>query len=630
MVKSFLPNILLVEDNESDLKSLQLTLANIEANLIHSRCAKEALEKVKGIELALAILNIELPVTSSYDLATKINSERQNNKAPIIFLSDKEFDDKEEKKCYSYGAVDCISKPFSPSILESKVKAFINLQKKGFQEESKLLDLSIKDLTLSKQKLKDANAELSHVQQFNQALLNSIPGIFYLYTLPKLELVQWNKRHETIFGFEPKELQNRSILDWKIKSKNSFKRRVISKLSEDKQVTLEAELQSKDGIYIPFLLTALKFKTGNQEYLMGVGTDISESKKIEQALTHNELVLTRAQKIAHVGSWEYDYSSCKLSISDETYLLLGLQPQNITPTLELFFDMVHPEDLGILKSKIESVKKTKIPLSIDLRIILSDGQERIIHKQAEITFDADGNPVKWLGTLHDITKRKQIEAELSKSLEQLHQLSKHIENARENERLNLARELHDDLGQALTAVKIDLQIIKKHSTEDIVQDKLEDAKQLIGSTIKTVQRITSQLRPEILEDLGLEAAIDWYANEFSQRYGIEIFLDIENNIPVSNEDALPIFRIMQESLTNIARHAKATHIEISLCTQGKNILFTISDNGKGISANEINSKKSFGIMSMKERTAFIGGTFDISPGAQFGSEISICLPIKKD
>jgi len=152
----------------------------------------------------------------------------------------------------------------------------------------------------------------------------------------------------------------------------------------------------------------------------------------------------------------------------------------------------------------------------------------------------------------------------------------------------------------------------------------------VGNTIKSVQRITSQLRPEIIDDLGLEAAIDWYTKEFSKRYGIEVFLDIDSEIPISKDKSLPLFRIVQESLTNIARHARAKHVEILLNKQGDVIQLVVADNGVGITEDEINSKKSFGIMSMSERTASLGGSFEISRGNDFGSKILVTFPINKD
>ena len=192
--------------------------------------------------------------------------------------------------------------------------------------------------------------------------------------------------------------------------------------------------------------------------------------------------------------------------------------------------------------------------------------------------------------------------------------------------MNIARELHDDLGQALTAVKIDLEIIRQSTSDPTTKEKLADVKTLVGNTIRAVQRITSQLRPEIIDDLGLEAAIDWYTKEYANRYGIGVLLDIENSIPISNEDALPLFRIMQESLTNIARHAGATHVEIILTKKNDRIYLEVSDNGTGITEEQINAKKSFGIMSMKERATSMGGTFEIRRGKNLGSKIIINFP----
>ncbi|MDA3853934.1 MAG: PAS domain S-box protein, partial [Bacteroidales bacterium] len=624
------PNILLVDDNKINLDLLRLVLNDLEANLICAESGLDALEKIEGIELALAILDVRMPQMSGYELATKISKNRKDNKVPIIFLTANSINNDEELKGYSCGAVDYITKPFLQPVLTSKVTIFLDLfiQKKMILQNSELLKKSLEDLSIANANLKEREQKQRQEQLFNNALLTSIPGIFYLYTLPELKLVRWNKKHETIFGYQAEEMQNRSIHDWHTKDSECFTTEMVNNLSYQKQLSVEACMSTKEGKDIPFLLTAVKFESEGQEFLMGVGTDISERKQAEEALIHNESILTRAQKIAHVGSWEYDYSNDHMKVSDETFRIFGLKPGDLEPSLDHFFSMVHPDDGEKLKTNIEAVKRLEAPSSMDLRIHLSNGEKRIIHEQAEMTLDALGQPAKWIGTVHDITQRKQIEAELNKSLEQLHQLSKHIEKARENERLNLARELHDDLGQALTAVKIDLEIIKRHSEDTSIKEKLENVKILVGTTIKTVQRITSQLRPEIIEDLGLEAAIDWYANEFSKRYGIEIFLDIENDIPISNDDALPIFRIMQESLTNIARHAKASHIEIILSKIDDSVQFLISDNGIGITTAEINSKKAFGIMSMKERSASLGGTFDISPGTKYGSQITICFPLK--
>lgn len=624
------PYILLVDDTSANLSLLRLLLNKVKAKLILALSGVEALQISRDKELALAIVDVRMPGMTGYEMAVKLNEERRQNKVPIIFLTANYIDQKEVLEGYSHGAVDYISKPFSIQILLSKVNVFLELfnQKQTIERNAKLLTKSLEELTEANNRLKEREQKQLKEQLFNKVVLESIPGIYYLFSFPELKLVGWNKQHETIFGYSADEMQGSSIWDWHLSENEQLVRNTFCNFNTKVPSKIEAPLLTKGGRLIPFLLTAVRFESDGEQYIMGVGTDVSELKLAEQALRNSEAVLTRAQQIARVGSWEYDYHTKILDCSDETFRIFGFAPNSVVPSLDLFYNMVHADDLVLLKENIAGVIASHIPLSIDLRILLPSGEERFVHEQAEMVFDANGKASKWLGTVHDITLRKKTEEELKQSLEKLQQLSKHIEQARENERLNLARELHDDLGQALTAVKIDLDIIKQQSTDEILKVKLQNVKELVGNTIRSVQQITSQLRPEIIEDLGLEAAIDWYSKDYATRYGIEVLLNVENDIPISNEKALTLFRIMQESLTNIARHAGATHIEISIQKSQDNIEFVITDNGKGISDGEIHSKKSFGIMSMNERAQILGGTFEIGRGEALGTKIRICCPHK--
>jgi signal transduction histidine kinase len=223
---------------------------------------------------------------------------------------------------------------------------------------------------------------------------------------------------------------------------------------------------------------------------------------------------------------------------------------------------------------------------------------------------------------------KKSSEELKKSLEQLHSLSKYTEKAREFERKSIARELHDDLGQALTAVKIDLGIIRQNTKEENSLSKIDKLSILVGDTIRTVQRLTSQLRPEIIDDLGLDAAIKWYTKEFGERNHIDIFLDMDSEITIPPDDSITLFRIMQESLTNIARHSGANRIELRLYCYENMINFRISDNGVGIPDVKLSSKKSFGIIGMRERALTLGGTFEISGESGNGTVISLKFPVQ--
>jgi signal transduction histidine kinase len=186
------------------------------------------------------------------------------------------------------------------------------------------------------------------------------------------------------------------------------------------------------------------------------------------------------------------------------------------------------------------------------------------------------------------------------------------------------------LGQALTAVKIDLGLIRQRVSDPDALVRINKVSALVSDTIKTVQRLTAQLRPQILEDLGLEAAIEWHTKEFTERFGVKISLNLnlDSELYISPDASLTVFRIMQESLTNIARHSRATHVDIRLSKTNDEIHFSITDNGVGITEKEINSKQSFGLIGMKERAASLGGTLEISNLEENGTEIRMVFPIK--
>ena len=199
----------------------------------------------------------------------------------------------------------------------------------------------------------------------------------------------------------------------------------------------------------------------------------------------------------------------------------------------------------------------------------------------------------------------------------------------EKERLIISRELHDNLGQALTAIKMDLELLRLHVPDNLNSMFVSKVNKITGQvieTIKTVQHITGKLRPEIIDDLGLGAAIEWYVDDFALRYGIKIRLKIDSVTEVSTDISLTIFRILQESLTNIARYSEATDVCIRLYYTHSNVHFTISDNGIGVNDEQIKSKNSFGILGMAERSQSMGGKFSIARKEKGGTEIKVIIP----
>jgi PAS domain S-box-containing protein len=241
----------------------------------------------------------------------------------------------------------------------------------------------------------------------------------------------------------------------------------------------------------------------------------------------------------------------------------------------------------------------------------------------------EGKPVM-LSIVRDITERKRVELELERSLEQLHALSNYLQQVREEERTYIAREIHDELGQALTALKVDLSWVaeKLSPGDDKLRDRIRSMSTLTGSIIETVQKIATQLRPGILDNLGLRAAIEWQTEEFASRTGIVCRVDCpEELVDLDQERSTACFRILQETLTNIARHANATEVHISLKQQHKSLILEVCDNGKGISESERTDRTSIGLLGMKERAHALGGECSIEGVPGKGTRVTLSIPL---
>jgi PAS domain S-box-containing protein len=229
----------------------------------------------------------------------------------------------------------------------------------------------------------------------------------------------------------------------------------------------------------------------------------------------------------------------------------------------------------------------------------------------------------------DVSERVEATEELQRANEQLHHLSAYLQNVREEERTGIAREIHDELGQQLTGLKMDISWAMKKSNEtEFIQEKLSAMSRLVDQTIATVRRISSELRPSILDDLGLSDALDWQSTEFQKRYSIEArFQSRVTELQVSPNLVTGLFRIYQESLTNVARHAEAKKVDASLKLVNDNLVLEVSDDGKGFDTETAAAKKTFGLMGIRERTLMMGGTCSILSSQNKGTTVTISVPM---
>lgn len=255
----------------------------------------------------------------------------------------------------------------------------------------------------------------------------------------------------------------------------------------------------------------------------------------------------------------------------------------------------------------------------------------------------DGSVVGTSAIYSDITERKRMEAQMHKlindqrqaeaqvreSRDRLRELSAALQIIREEEKTRIARELHDELGQALTALKMDAAAIASDldPAQEAPLKRTAAMKQLIDATVASVRRISADLRPVMLDNLGLVPTLEWLTRQFSDRTGIRVDLDIpDENLGVSGDAATAIFRIVQEALTNVARHSGADEVGIEVRRQGGNVVTRIRDNGKGFSEPDTRKARSFGLLGMRERAYVLGGDMKISSLAQKGTQIEAVIP----
>jgi PAS domain S-box-containing protein len=232
----------------------------------------------------------------------------------------------------------------------------------------------------------------------------------------------------------------------------------------------------------------------------------------------------------------------------------------------------------------------------------------------------------------EISERRRAEEQLRMSLEQLRALTDRLQHVREEERTRVAREIHDELGQACTAIKMDLASVGRKATKRQTQlrAKVDSATQLVDSLIVSLRRIASDLRPSTLDDLGLTAALEWQAQEFESRTGVQCRITLSQELSaLDSERSTAIFRIFQESLTNVARHANATRVEARVEEEDDWLIFQVRDNGKGFDAEEAKARKSLGLVGMRERALLLNGEIQIEGVAGEGTTLTLRIPLPR-
>ena len=318
-------------------------------------------------------------------------------------------------------------------------------------------------------------------------------------------------------------------------------------------------------------------------------------------------------------------------ISHAARAITGHSPEEFYADPNLARRSVHPDDAHFIFDELNAPER--LLSSVTIRWVHPNGKIVLAEHRRVLVFDSKGQMVAIEGIARDVTERVEAQQRLHESEEQLRQLAARAHRAREDGRTALARELHDELGQTLTAVKLELGRAATAMNEESVAprsiDRLQSLIGLVEIGIETIKRLSTELRPPALDHLGLAAAIRWEAMTFRARTGLRCHVRADRDSTALNKDQqIVLFRIFQEALTNVVRHARASAVEVVLAERAHGFELRISDNGGGITEAQARDQRSIGLLGMRERAALIGGRFDILGRRGKGTAISVRVPVE--
>ncbi|MBV8140370.1 MAG: PAS domain S-box protein, partial [Deltaproteobacteria bacterium] len=451
-------------------------------------------------------------------------------------------------------------------------------------------------------------------------------------------IILWTKGAERLYGFSKAEalgrvshelfqtefVSGKAYVDEMLRGVGQWEGELIHRKSNGEQLVVA----SQQIVY--------RDSTGRSLHILEVNADITERKRAEQGLRESQarfaniidsamdaiISIDAAQRVVLFNTAAERMFGCAAAEA------LGRPLDRFIPAPLREAHRAHVRAFGATGATNRTMGKLK-----DLTALRVDGQEFPIEASISQT-NVEGGKL-FTVILRDISRRKAAEEALSRSEERLRALATRLQQAREEEAMRIARELHDQLGRCLTAMKMDVDGIGRGLAGAVAEadfgallERVKRMNETLDETVYTVRRISAELRPGVLDDLGLAAAIEWQARDFQARSGVSCVVRVpEEDLPLSPDQATAMFRIFQESLTNVARHAQATKVWVNLSEEEGAVVLEIEDDGVGISPARLAERHSLGLLGMRERVAVFGGEIEFAGMPGQGTAVVVRMPV---
>jgi two-component system, NarL family, sensor histidine kinase UhpB len=382
-----------------------------------------------------------------------------------------------------------------------------------------------------------------------------------------------------------------------------------------------------DGSEFPVEITLSRVdmagEHGVRQYFVALVLDLSEQRQLREEIEHFKQRLRSVFELAPVAIW----------ISDNDRIVFANRAaerlfEHDGPIVgQALYDLLEPGSHATVRAQmaraLAGVHDVEL---VHGSVVRADGTQREVEIALAALPDHGHTTVQMV--VADVTQRRLELAGLAQSRESLRQLSTSVVEAREEERRRIARELHDELGQRLTALKMELSALPGVAAQAALQERVDGLMNMLDDTLASVRRISADLRPMMLDDLGLNAAIEWLARDAARRMGIEITVRLnENDAPVDDRVATAVFRMVQEALTNVARHARATTVTVTLQQRAGELELVVEDNGTGYPEGAMQREGSFGLLGMRERATMLGGQLEHGNAEGGGARLAVRLPL---